>query len=440
MRAKYMALFLTLTLFCSGCAAGSTSEGSIQTPSNIPSCTPFIQAQTQPKVKHIFAIGSRSYAVLEDGSLWHWGGTYNTDAIFYPEKMEIPIGTKKIVGYIACFALLEDGTLWSWGYNYLDGWLGDGSTTKRNKPLKIMDDVKDIVMLETNFTDQEIDELKNNQELKQKYMYIRDRTFTLLAVKTDGTLWGWGRNTKGELGDGTYVSKLNPVKIMEQVDAVYANDRCAVIKKIDGSLWVRKPKANEWEAPPNKWEKAAEDVVMAAPVSEASFAYVNAKGELYQKVQRQSQEYTTDMLLENVVDVRQYENSTYVALQKDGTLWRWTVDFGEASLKKSVSSPEIFKKDIAKIIRNDENCLCVISEDNKAYRADMDKNLEVFAENFEQIAYGSGHYLMISAQDGKLYGWGFCNIGQLGVALNPDEITIALPVEILLPQDWDKMN
>ena len=38
-------------------------------------------------------------------------------------------------------------------------------------------------------------------------------THHVLALKTDGTLWAWGDNTHGELGDGTVISRSSPVQI-----------------------------------------------------------------------------------------------------------------------------------------------------------------------------------------------------------------------------------
>ncbi len=37
--------------------------------------------------------------------------------------------------------------------------------------------------------------------------------FHTLALKDDGTLWAWGRNNYGQLGDGTIIEKLSPVQI-----------------------------------------------------------------------------------------------------------------------------------------------------------------------------------------------------------------------------------
>jgi hypothetical protein len=60
-----------------------------------------------------------------------------------------------------------------------------------------------------------------------------------LATKADGTLWTWGRNFNGELGDGTIVDKSSPVQIgaLTDWDAGSISSHAAVVKT-DGTLWA----------------------------------------------------------------------------------------------------------------------------------------------------------------------------------------------------------
>jgi alpha-tubulin suppressor-like RCC1 family protein len=58
-----------------------------------------------------------------------------------------------------------------------------------------------------------------------------------LALKTDGTLWAWGANTGGQLGDGTTDDRYSTVYVMDQVSAVAAGAMHSFALKTDGSLW-----------------------------------------------------------------------------------------------------------------------------------------------------------------------------------------------------------
>jgi alpha-tubulin suppressor-like RCC1 family protein len=61
-----------------------------------------------------------------------------------------------------------------------------------------------------------------------------------VALKSDGTLWTWGLNTDGQLGDGTNVNKNIPTQVGNDIDwaAVSAGDRHSVAIKTDGTLWA----------------------------------------------------------------------------------------------------------------------------------------------------------------------------------------------------------
>ena len=58
------------------------------------------------------------------------------------------------------------------------------------------------------------------------------------AIKDDGSLWAWGGNGCGQLGDGTYKDKSTPVKIMENVCSVSAGYNHSLAIKSDGTLWA----------------------------------------------------------------------------------------------------------------------------------------------------------------------------------------------------------
>lgn len=64
--------------------------------------------------------------------------------------------------------------------------------------------------------------------------------FHSLGIKTDGTLWAWGKNNDNQLGDGTNINRNNPVQIGTATDwkKVFASEKYSVAIKTDGSLWA----------------------------------------------------------------------------------------------------------------------------------------------------------------------------------------------------------
>jgi alpha-tubulin suppressor-like RCC1 family protein len=124
-------------------------------------------------------------------------------------------------------AIKTDGGLWAWGLNGSEtahgrrgGWLGDGTVTDRPAPIKIMDNV----------------------------LKVSAGAWHTLVIKADGTLWAWGRNTNAQLGDGSTNDSLAPVKVigshdlgaiwfMNGVTDVSAGAWHSMAIKTDGSLW-----------------------------------------------------------------------------------------------------------------------------------------------------------------------------------------------------------
>jgi alpha-tubulin suppressor-like RCC1 family protein len=61
-----------------------------------------------------------------------------------------------------------------------------------------------------------------------------------LALKSDGTVWGWGDNSAGQLGDGTTTQRLTPVQVvgLTGVVAIAAGYNSGLALKSNGTLWA----------------------------------------------------------------------------------------------------------------------------------------------------------------------------------------------------------
>lgn len=61
-----------------------------------------------------------------------------------------------------------------------------------------------------------------------------------LASKLDGTLWAWGKNSRGSVGDGTQINRSSPVQIgaLTTWDVVEVGQNMSIAIKSDGTLWT----------------------------------------------------------------------------------------------------------------------------------------------------------------------------------------------------------
>ena len=50
------------------------------------------------------------------------------------------------------------------------------------------------------------------------WSYVKTGYRSAVAIKTDGTLWAWGKNDKGNLGQGNTTDRQSPVQIGSATD------------------------------------------------------------------------------------------------------------------------------------------------------------------------------------------------------------------------------
>lgn len=166
---------------------------------------------------------SASIAQKTDGTVWTWGnnaGGNLGDSTTASKSSPVQISGSETnwiqisSGGNHMSAIKADGTLWAWGGNSF-GELGDNAAVNRAT-------IKTTVAGGTNWKRTE------------------SSNWCTYGIKADGTLWAWGRNNWGQLGDGTTLHRSSPVQIgtdttWKEVRA-YTYHTCAL--KIDGSLWA----------------------------------------------------------------------------------------------------------------------------------------------------------------------------------------------------------
>ena len=187
-------------------------------------------ATTDPAELYTLSCGSfHTAAIKTDGTLWTWGsngfgqiGDNTSGNVTTTPVTTFAGGTnwKQVAGGRDHTAAIKtDGTLWTWGRNQY-GQLGTNNTTTRSTPV-------------TTFA--------GGTNWKQVACASIFRHTYTAAIKTDGTLWTWGRNTSGQLGDNTTTQRLTPVTTFaggtNWKQVACGGEYIAAIKT-DGTLWT----------------------------------------------------------------------------------------------------------------------------------------------------------------------------------------------------------
>jgi alpha-tubulin suppressor-like RCC1 family protein len=279
-----------------------------------------------------------------DGTVWVWGsnsagqlGNGSTTPAVRKVPDQVP-GLSDVTaiaaGYDHTLALLSDGTVRAWGGNFF-GQLGDGSTTVRRSPVPVngLTDVIAIaagtqfsVALRSDFTvwtwgsdgSGQLGEgtIGGSSNVPIEVTGVSGVTCIaaggahVLAVKSDNTVWGWGSNGLGQLGDNSPTNRPTPVQMTDVTSAsrVAAGINHSMVLRTDGT-------------------------VMATGY--------NGYGELGLGAGQPAQRTTAATIASftNVADVA-VGNYYTMAVKADGTVWVWGANnYGQLANGDQNSSP-----------------------------------------------------------------------------------------------------
>lgn len=178
-----------------------------------------------PGLTNIIAVAGgdlHSLALESDGIVWAWGnniwgqlGDGTTISSSSPVKVvELSDVMAVAAGGAHSLALKSDGSVYAWGDNFY-GQLGDGTRISSFSPIKVSK-LTHIVAVAAGGEHS-------------------------LAVKANGKVYAWGGNESGQLGDKTTIYKTTPVKVSElphSVISVAAGWRHSLALLSDGTMWA----------------------------------------------------------------------------------------------------------------------------------------------------------------------------------------------------------
>ena len=346
---------------------------------------PAAQAFSDSRANVMGAGSAHSVAIDENGTLWAWGDNSQGqlgDGSWINRRVPVRIMdgvTAVSAGDRYNLAIRNDGSLWAWGQNDR-GQLGDGTTVNRRSPVRILEDV---IYVAAGWKRTEGGLGGGTPSSLWQHS---------LAITSDGSLWAWGDNIVGQLGDGTTVSRHRPVRVMDGVVAVSAGDMFTMVIRDDGSLWAwgqnSRGQFGNGTTVSSRIPVRLMDSVAAVYAGDAYSMVLKNDGSLWAMGQNDRGQFGNGnrtssnvpvKLLDGVVTISASGNHT-MAVKTDGSLWVWGQnDRGQFGVGTTISSSTPVR----------------------------------VTDGIAAVATGDKHTLAIQA-DGSLWAWGLNNRSQVG--------------------------
>ena len=314
-----------------------------------------VQVGAIPTWVSISAGTNHSLSVETDGSIWSWG--LGTDGILglnsvvsrsSPVQVGLLTDWRSIAGGAAhSLATKTNGTLWSWGINNYAGPLGLNDIVNRSSPTQV--------------------------GLLTTWKSVASGDAHSLAIKTDGTLWTWGRSNNGQTGLNATANRSSPTQVGSLSNWKQAAGGVLFSRavKTDGTLWA--------------WGEAGRGLL----------GLNNAVVGVSSPVQVGSLTNWKSVSTGGVAGLFSH------AVKTDGTLWAWGYNnIGQLGLNDIVhrSSP-----------------------------------VQVGAlTNWDKVSGGANHAAAIKT-DGTLWAWGLNSSGQLGLT---NVVNRSSPVQVGVLTNW----
>ena len=174
-------------------------------------------------IVQIAAGANHNMVLTSDGAVYTWGWNYhgqlgnntktNSNTIVAVQTISTPIAGKKIVKIAAgqghSLALTDDGMVYAWGRNDT-GQLGNNATTDAMLPVA-------VTVTGTPMSNKTIVEIASGARHS-------------LAIDSSGKVYAWGHNGSGQLGNNSTVNALTPVAVQAPADKN--------IIQVSGSGWL----------------------------------------------------------------------------------------------------------------------------------------------------------------------------------------------------------
>jgi len=263
-----------------------------------------------------------------------------------------------------------------------------------------------------------------------------------LILKNDGTVWGWGNNLYGQVGDGTLAQRGVPVQVKDLKDVIRisaGNDHSLALKS-DGTVWAwgSNGYGQLGNGTSNNSSTPVQISGLTGVVSIGGGAYHSIAlksdgtvwgwgrgdyGQIGNGTTSAAQKPTQVYGLTDVIAIAAggYFN---LAVKKDGTVWAWGAGGSYQLGIGTNTSNQLYPVKVANLA----NIIGVAAMQNNSYALDVDGKVYAWGNNhggnptqfggltdIVEIASGSSaNHALALKKDGSVYTWGVNSFGQLG--------------------------
>lgn len=375
---------------------------------------------------------THSAAITSNSVLWTWGnndygqlGTGNTDAQLLPTKVPGDNWKHVVVGYNYTIALTNDGELYAWGSNEY-GQLGQGNTIDLLVPTQIGTD--------------------------SGWVAVDTQYYHCVALDSNRQIWTWGKNNYGALGSGGNGDQWLPVQLVDGPQTYSWNEISAGVDhtlaiKDDGTLWG-------WGN--NKYGQLGLDESIETQSPDFTVLELQPTEIIIDDENVPVQPvWSSDWLDDSITTLIGHDSNFYVTIDSTGALWSWgSNDYGQLGDGTKVTryNPVQVGSDTDwSQIAIGSNYTIALKTDGTLWgwgrnnhgqlgignNTDQSSPVRIgLATTWAQVTCGEFHTLAIKA-NGTLWAWGNNNYNQLGTG---DNVSYNQPTQIGSSTTWAQVR